>query len=134
MSALSGSLSYARFFAPTSLPRGFLDKTHAKIRHNAMRPLSADEPRQADDALGHQPLQAPLTFEAGNHDDLFRIVGLQRGSGRFDDADEAAAFAIGLKLLSETVLKHRDDVLLQQLRAPLGDFIRQLKAATPPQA
>ncbi len=80
-----------------------------------------------------QPLQAPLTFEAGNHDDLFRIVGLQRGSGRFDDADEAAAFVLGLKLLSETVLKHRDDELLQQLKTPLGDFIRQLKAALPPQ-
>lgn len=58
-------------------------------------------------------LHAPLTFEDGNHDDLFRIVDLQRGSGRFASEDEAAAFAIGLK----------------QLKAPLGDFIRQLKAA-----
>lgn len=44
MSALSGSLSYARFFAPRALPRGFLDKSHAKILHHAMRPLSPDEP------------------------------------------------------------------------------------------
>lgn len=50
MSALSGSLSYARFFVslPGSergqLPRGFLDRSHEKILHHAMRPLVADEP------------------------------------------------------------------------------------------
>ncbi|UJR86800.1 hypothetical protein [Sandaracinus amylolyticus] len=44
MSALSGSLSYARFFAPRSLPRGFLDKSHEKILHHAMRPLRPEEP------------------------------------------------------------------------------------------
>ncbi len=76
-------------------------------------------------------LHPPLTFEDGNHDDVFRIVGLQRRSGRFGSDDEAAAFALGLKLLSEAVLRNRDDALLQQLKAPIGDFIRQLKASAP---
>jgi hypothetical protein len=76
-----------------------------------------------------QPLRGSLTFEDGNHDDLFRIVELQRASGRFASDDEAAAFAIGLKLLGEAVLRNRDDALLQQLKAPIGDFIQQLKAA-----
>lgn len=44
MSALSGSLSYARFFVPGELPRDFLDDSHAKILHHVMRPLVADEP------------------------------------------------------------------------------------------
>lgn len=44
MSALSGSLSYARFFVDGPLPRGFLDETHAKIVRHAMRPLHPDEP------------------------------------------------------------------------------------------
>lgn len=74
------------------------------------------------------PLHAPLVFEDGNHDDLFRIVELQRGSGRFATEDEAAAFVLGLKLLGEAVLRNRDDALLQQLKAPLRDFIGQLKA------
>lgn len=74
-------------------------------------------------------LHDTLTFEDGNHDDLFRIIELQRGSGRFASADEAAAFALGLKLLSEAVLRNRDDELLQTLKAPLGEFIRNLKAA-----
>ncbi len=48
MSALSGSLSYARFFVSLSgtsvLPRDFLDKSHEKILHHAMRPLVPEEP------------------------------------------------------------------------------------------
>ena len=74
------------------------------------------------------PLHPPLTFEDGNHDDLFRIVDLQRASGRFGSDDEAAAFAIGLKLLGEAVLRNRNDALLQQLKAPIREFVQQLKA------
>lgn len=44
MSALSGSLSYARFFARSPLPRGFLDRSYEKLVHHAMRPLSPEEP------------------------------------------------------------------------------------------
>lgn len=53
MSALSGSLSYSRFFVTIpsakgrddgSLPRGFLDRSYEKLLHHAMRPLDADEP------------------------------------------------------------------------------------------
>lgn len=50
---------------------------------------------------------APLVFEDCNHDDIFRIVELQRRGGRFASEDEAAAFALGLKLLSEAVLRNR---------------------------
>ncbi|MCA9613755.1 MAG: hypothetical protein H6722_33380 [Sandaracinus sp.] len=50
MSALSGSLSYARFFVSRPghegepLPRGFLDDSYEKVLHHAMRPLDPDEP------------------------------------------------------------------------------------------
>ena len=67
-------------------------------------------------------------FCRGNHDDIFRIVRLQKDAGRFASDDEAAAFALGLKLLGEAVLRNRDDPLLQQLKAPLRDFIGALKA------
>ncbi|MCF7221086.1 DUF3861 domain-containing protein [Marilutibacter chinensis] len=77
---------------------------------------------------GGMLLHDPLVFEDGNHDDLFRIVGLQRDSGRFASEDEAAAFAVGLKLLSEAVLRNRDDPLLQSLKPALGAFIGKLKA------
>ena len=75
-----------------------------------------------------QGLHPPLVFQDGNHDDILQIVERQQASGRFASEDEAAAFAVGLKLLSEAVLRNRDDPLLQQLKPALGEFIRGLKA------
>lgn len=44
MSAVSGSLSYQRFFVETKLPRDFVARSHDAIRKHVMRPLSATEP------------------------------------------------------------------------------------------
>ncbi|TQD40986.1 DUF3861 domain-containing protein [Lysobacter aestuarii] len=73
------------------------------------------------------PLHPPLVFEDGNHDDIFEIVERQRATGRFGTEDEAAAFALGLKLLGEAVLRNRQDALLQQFKPALGEVIRALK-------
>jgi hypothetical protein len=71
----------------------------------------------------------PLLFRHENHDDLSLIVErVQRTSGL--DADSAAATAVGLKLLSEVMLRQRDNPLFDVLREPIGEFIRSLKAQT----
>jgi len=44
MSALSGSLSYQRFFVETKLPRDFVSKSHDAILKHALEPLSPNEP------------------------------------------------------------------------------------------
>lgn len=44
MSALSGSLSYARFFVEEKLPKVFLDTSYDAIVHRALRPLEASDP------------------------------------------------------------------------------------------
>lgn len=44
MSALSGTLSYQRFFVEKKLPRDFVAKSHEAILAHAMRPLSPNEP------------------------------------------------------------------------------------------
>lgn len=44
MSAVSGSLSYARFFVEHDLPRDFVARSHEAILRHALRPLSANEP------------------------------------------------------------------------------------------
>jgi hypothetical protein len=44
------------------------------------------------------------------------------------DADSAASLAVGLKLLSETVLQNKHDPLFDVLRAPLREFIQTLKS------
>lgn len=44
MPALTGQLSYARFFVEEKLPRDFLDASHEAIVHRAMQPLDANAP------------------------------------------------------------------------------------------
>ncbi len=44
MSALSGSLSYQRFFVETKLPRDFVSRSHEAILKHALKPLHPNEP------------------------------------------------------------------------------------------
>ena len=61
MSALSGSLSYQRFFVDRTLPRDFVTKSHAAIVRHAMRPLSPNEPEA--ERSGWCVLGEPLDVE-----------------------------------------------------------------------
>lgn len=73
------------------------------------------------------PLHASLSFETGNHDDLFPIIERSRAKGVFD-ADTAAALALGLKLFTEVMLKNRDHPLFADVSAPMRAFIGKFKA------
>jgi hypothetical protein len=70
---------------------------------------------------------APLSFEVGNHDDIFEIIARVRGAGRFEH-DEAAALALGMKLFSEVMLAHRDDPLFAPIAAAYREYIMAFKA------
>jgi len=74
-----------------------------------------------------QSLHAPLSFEAGNHDDIFSIVARLRGNGQFD-SDTSAQLALGLKLFSEVMLKNRKHPLFEDIQPALRDFIMKLKS------
>jgi len=76
-----------------------------------------------DDAPRHEP----LSFETGNHDDLFPIIERARAKGVFD-ADTAAALALGLKLFTEVMLKHRGHPLFAEVSEPMRAFIGKFKA------
>ncbi|CDY75627.1 hypothetical protein BGLT_04526 [Caballeronia glathei] len=82
---------------------------------------------------GTDELHAPLTFEAINHDEVLAIVDRARANSGFPP-DEAAQFAMGLKLLGEVMLKHRDDPLFADLREPYRAFIGRVKARNAPAA
>jgi len=68
----------------------------------------------------------PLVFEAGCHDDLFAIVERMRTRQWFE-GDEGVAFAVGLKLFGEVMLKHREDPLFAPLQPHFGEFMKGLK-------
>ena len=68
-----------------------------------------------------------LSFEAENHDNLFLIA--RNAVGHFNlDEDAAKAFAIGLKLFGETVLKNRNHPLFGSIKPAMGEFIKTMKA------
>lgn len=78
---------------------------------------------------GEPGTQAPLSFEARNHDDLFTIIERIRAKGLLAEPDQAASLALGLKLLAEVTLENREDPFFGELRGPLREFIMKIKAA-----
>ncbi|SEI83650.1 protein of unknown function [Sphingomonas sp. OV641] len=79
------------------------------------------------EALDEQNTAGPLVFETSNHDELFAIVERVRSKAIVPD-DEAASFAIGLKLFTETVLRHRKHPLFAELQPAIGSFMKALKS------
>lgn len=83
----------------------------------------------------HQPAETPETLELtfDNHDNLFVILEKIRARQLFDE-QTSAEFALGLKLLSEVVLKNRQHPLFSELKDAISTFMQKLKAGTPPGA
>jgi len=72
-------------------------------------------------------LRPALSFDATCHDDMIGIVERARATTGLN-ADEAAAMAVGLKLLGEVVLREKHNTLFDPLRSGIRDFIAGLKA------
>ena len=68
-----------------------------------------------------------LQFECGAHDDILALVQRSRQRGDFD-ADTAAAFTVGLKLLGEVILKNRKHPFFEELGPQFGQFMKRLKS------
>lgn len=81
------------------------------------------QPLGEDGAESEAP---PLTFIVSNHDELLDIVSKTRAKGVVPD-DEAAEFAIGLKLFSEVMMRHRKTELFEPLWPYFAEFMKRLK-------
>lgn len=68
-----------------------------------------------------------LSFITTNHDEITGIVERIRNARQFED-DDAAAFAVGLKLFSEIMLKNREHPLFTEFRPHFLAFMKKLKA------
>lgn len=80
--------------------------------------LACDEATDSENAL---------SFEVASHDDLFAIVGRVRTANAFE-RNEAIALAVGLKLFTGVMLRHRHDPLFAGLQPAMRVFIGNLKA------
>ncbi len=79
------------------------------------------------DAKGNpSTYDAPLVFETGNHDDIFKIVGLMTSR---DDltAEQATSLAVGLKLFSEVMLENKGHELFKDFQPHFLGFMKTLK-------
>lgn len=68
-----------------------------------------------------------LTFDIANHDDLLDITSRIRGLNVLPEG-EVAEFAIGLKLFTEVLIRHRREPLFEALWVDIGRFMKRLKA------
>lgn len=71
-----------------------------------------------------------LDFE--NHDEVFDIILRVQEKQIFHTTQQAAEFAIGLKLFSEAMIKNRDHPLFQEFLPAFRVFMKDLKAILPP--
>ena len=79
-----------------------------------------------EDAKGQPVSRDPLSFDVGNHDDVFHIVEVMRARGDFNQ-DTSTALAVGLKLFSEVMLENKDHPLFEDFRPHFVQFMKQLK-------
>lgn len=78
------------------------------------------------EALSPEQQDKKLSFETENHDDLFIVA--DKISEKFDfGADNTKAFAIGMKLFGEIMLKNRTHPVFETLRPAFGEFMKALK-------
>ena len=80
-----------------------------------------------DEASG-APTGRRVHTDIVNHDDLFDIIEKISARGVVP-ADEATEFAIGLKLFTEVLLRHRKDAPFAELQPHIGAFMKRLKSA-----
>jgi len=80
-----------------------------------------------EDREGNPVEGRSLEFVVGNHDEILGIVERIRNTKQFE-GDDAAAFAIGLKLFGEVMLKNKDNPLFSELRPQFVEFMKKLKS------
>lgn len=71
--------------------------------------------------------EGPLTFDLDMHDDLARVLGLAQTGAVVPD-EEVLPFIVGLKLFSESFLKHRKEEPFASLAPHFGAFMKAVKS------
>jgi len=79
-------------------------------------------------ANGEPGNQLPLDITFENHDEIFGIIEKIKQKDPFNNPDQAAEFALGLKLFSEVMIKNRENSLFRELLPAFKPFMEKLKA------
>jgi len=74
-----------------------------------------------------EELQQPIVVEFDNHDNIFNIIKVMQERDLFNDINQSAEFAIGLKMFSEVMLCNKDNALFEEFLPAFKDFMKKLK-------
>jgi hypothetical protein len=71
----------------------------------------------------------PLNLDFQNHDDLFKILELSKSKTIFKNSNDNTEFFLGLKLLSEVLLRNRNaqNPMTDGLSEAVAVFMKKLK-------
>ncbi|TRW23961.1 DUF3861 domain-containing protein [Flavobacterium zepuense] len=75
----------------------------------------------------NETLNLPVTVEFDNHDNLFNIIGKLQDRNHFNDVNQSAEFAIGLKMFSEVMLRNKENPLFEDIMPAFKHFMTKLK-------
>lgn len=64
-----------------------------------------------------------------NHDNIFNIIDVLQDKDHFSDMGQSTEFAIGLKMMTEVVLRNKDNALFEEFLPAIKDFMKKLKAS-----
>ena len=78
-----------------------------------------------DDTVVYEPIE--LEFE--NHDNIFSIIQRLQSKELFENKNQTAEFAIGLKMFSEVMLKNRTHPLFSEFSPAFKEFMKKLKSS-----
>jgi hypothetical protein len=78
-------------------------------------------------AKGETGIYEPLHLEFDNHDEIFSIIKRMQENDPFNNQQQAAEFAIGIKMFSEVMLKNKNLPLFEEFGPAYGSFIKKLK-------
>ena len=73
------------------------------------------------------PLQAPIVLDFMNHDEIFKIIEMIKSKNPFENENQSAEFAIGLKLFLEVVMKNKNNPIFEDLLPAIKAFMPKLK-------
>jgi len=74
-----------------------------------------------------EDLNPVLSLDFDNHDEIFSIITKLQEKNHFEDAQQSAQFAIGLKMFSEVMLKNKDSDLFSEFLPEFKNFMGKLK-------
>lgn len=67
-----------------------------------------------------------LNFQTSSHEDIFKIVQMMNEKMDLDES-QSTSLAVGLKLFSGVLLKHKDSEPFKQLMPHFKEFMKMIK-------